>query len=292
MAQDHGAALARLFSLRVIRELASTGSSSTACQILDETGAGSTLSPTVSLGDCFEALLQALFRNYRNEYIYKNAIANKILLGRHSLSTSFMLTEFRVGSCKADAVVLNGSAHVYEIKSKFDSLARLKSQVSAYKQAFEFTSVITSADQVPLIRDVVDEKIGLIVLTDRNQFSTVREAQSCMGEVESELIFDSLRQAEYVQIVSQRYGEVPDVPNTQLYGVCRKLFCEMPADEAYAAFVRTLRMRGDSMSLKSFVERVPPSLKAASLACRLSWQERSLFVDLLETSAREALLAA
>jgi len=64
----------------------------------------------------------------------------------------------------------------------------------------------------------------------------------------------------------------------------------VPIAEIYPAFVNILRMRGDSMSLRSFIESVPSSLKAMSLACRLSWQERGLFVDLLETSAREALL--
>lgn len=290
MAQTHGAALARLFSSRVVRELASMGRSPTACQILKETGVGNALNPSVSLAECFESLLKALFRNYRNEYVYKNAIANKILLGRHSLRTSFMLTEFRVGDCKADVVVLNGSSHVYEIKSKFDGLTRLGAQVSAYRKAFEYTSVITSADQLKMIRNEVDERVGLMILTDRNQFSTVREPRSCIAEIDPHVVFDSLRQSEFARIISERYGDLPDVPNTQLYKACRKLFCQVPIAEIYPAFVNILRMRGDSMSLRSFIESVPSSLKAMSLACRLSWQERGLFVDLLETSAREALL--
>lgn len=48
-----------------------------------------------------------------------NVIANKILLGKHSLNTSHMLSEFRVGYNKADVVIINGTSSVYEIKSEY-----------------------------------------------------------------------------------------------------------------------------------------------------------------------------
>lgn len=290
VARDHGAALARLFSTSVIRELASKGCSPLAAQVLKETGVDTSLAPSVSLAECFDSLLQSLSRNYRNEYVYKNAIANKILLGRHSLNSSFMLTEFRVLDSKADVVVLNGSSHVYEIKSEFDSIARLQKQVDAYQTAFDYVNVITSADQQQAILGKVDESVGLMVLTDRDRISTIREARSCKARVDPSVVFDSLRKVEYEQIISERFGFVPDVPNTQIYRACRKLFCRLGPEEAHDAMVRILRRRGDCLSLRSFIECVPPSLKALSLACTLTWQERSLFLDLLQTSARKALL--
>ncbi|MEI9986083.1 MAG: sce7726 family protein [Aliidongia sp.] len=53
------------------------------------------------------------------------SVTQKILMGKHSLRTASMLNEFRAGSCKADLVILNGTATVYEIKSERDSLTRL-----------------------------------------------------------------------------------------------------------------------------------------------------------------------
>lgn len=49
----------------------------------------------------FDAAFSLLQREgYRHEYIYKAALTHKILLGKHSLHTASMITEFRVGECK------------------------------------------------------------------------------------------------------------------------------------------------------------------------------------------------
>src|SRR5882724_11744936 len=95
------AAIARLFSPTVIRDLACKGRSPLLARLISEltnvglAGHGDTLARLFDAG--FSAL-QAT--NYRTEYIYKAAIAHRILLGIHSLQTSVMLTEFRVGNCK------------------------------------------------------------------------------------------------------------------------------------------------------------------------------------------------
>ena len=110
-----GAGLARIFTASVIKELVSKGYSAMASRILRESQLLSTLDPKMSLREFFEGLFALLFRSYRNEYIYKSVIANRVLLGRHSLNTSFMLTEFRAGDCKADVVILNGTCTQNEI---------------------------------------------------------------------------------------------------------------------------------------------------------------------------------
>jgi hypothetical protein len=91
--------------------------------------------------ECVHALFDAAFQllkrqGCRDEYVYKAALVQKILLGRHSLQTASMLNEFRVGGCKADLAILNGTATVYEVKSERDSLARLQRQIAAYTTVF------------------------------------------------------------------------------------------------------------------------------------------------------------
>jgi len=86
----------------------------------------------------FERAFSLLEREgYRHEYVYKAALTQKIFLGRHSLQTASMLSEFRVGQCKADLVILNGTSTVYEVKSERDSLDRLERQVAAWTRAQE-----------------------------------------------------------------------------------------------------------------------------------------------------------
>jgi hypothetical protein len=56
----------------------------------------------------------------RDKYVYKAALTQRVLMGKHSLRTACMLSEFRVGDRKADITILNGTTTVYEIKSDRD----------------------------------------------------------------------------------------------------------------------------------------------------------------------------
>ncbi len=288
----HGPALARLFSSAVIKQLATRQRSALAARILDESKSADAVAREMSLRDFYDGLFTALSRDYRNEYVYKNAIANKILLGRHSLNTSFMLTEFRAGNCKADAVVVNGTSNVYEVKSEFDSTTRLARQMGAYRQVFDQVHVITSAAQLDAVTEIVDASAGLMVLNNRGAITTVREPTSQKSRVIPAVVFDSLRQNEYVRIVSDRFGSLPDLPNTQIYRTCRDLFCQLPPVVAHDEMVKVLRERGGGLLLREFVQTVPHSLKAASLACRLTHREQASFSGLLHSSARNCLLTA
>ncbi len=290
--REQGSSLARMFSARVLRELAKNGYSSLAAQILRETGAENLLGRSVSLGEYFDSLSLILFDTYRNEYAYKNAIANKILLGRHSLNTAFMLTEQRVGDCIADVVILNGSSCVYEIKSEYDNKARLRRQLDAYMQVFDHVNVITCSSQQVKIAEEIPKEVGVLVLTDRNTIHAVRAPSSGKHAVDPRVIFDTLRQSEYVEIIKEHFGSVPDVPNTQIYQACKSLFAQLTPQDAHAAMVDVLKRRGDCESLRHFIEAVPRSLKALSLSCDLPWYERSQFVELLETDARQVLICS
>lgn len=69
-----------------------------------------------TVGDALDSAFDVLkTAGLRDEYVYRAAITHKILLGTHSLNTACMLNEFRVGVCKADVAILNGTATVYEI---------------------------------------------------------------------------------------------------------------------------------------------------------------------------------
>jgi hypothetical protein len=287
----YAASVARLFSSRVIQELATTGSSQLAGDILREAGIAEHLDSAMTVAECFDLLHHILLREYRSEYVYKNAIANKVLLGKHSLNTSFMLTEFRVLNSRADVVVLNGSSHVYEIKSEFDSVSRLKQQVDAYRQVFDFVSVITSESQQEAVMKEVDEGIGVVLLTDRYTIRTLREGVSHKEQVNPLAVIDSLRRHEYIELIRDYYGFVPNAPNTQIHKMCKGLLRRIPSSILHDLMVKVLKERGESQSLKELVTYAPQSLKAASLACNLSWQERSHFADALQVRIDRSLLA-
>ncbi len=97
----------------------------------------------------FETAFSLLKREgSRHEYIYKSALTHKVLLGMHSLQTASMINGFRVGDCKADVVILNGTATVYEVKSKRDSLTRLERQIATYATMFAKVYVIAAEGRI------------------------------------------------------------------------------------------------------------------------------------------------
>jgi hypothetical protein len=83
----------------------------------------------------------------------------------------FIVPEVFLGKAIADLLVVNGDIHIYEIKSKNDSLSRLEHQLIRYKQcANKVTLVvdqkfITKLDNLPIMDNVgiilVDEKYRL-----------------------------------------------------------------------------------------------------------------------------------
>src|SRR3546814_17075413 len=102
-------------------------------------------------------------------------------MGTHSLRTASMLNEFRAGSCKADLVILNGTATVYEIKSERDSLARLANQIENYKRVFAKVNVIASEGHVEGVLTTVTDDVGVRCLSKRYRITTIREAVDCQS---------------------------------------------------------------------------------------------------------------
>ena len=70
-------------------------------------------------GEIISKIYKYMSKNYRNEYFYQNTMLNKLLLGRHSINTTTALTQIPVGKSKADFIMINGKAVVYEIKQSW-----------------------------------------------------------------------------------------------------------------------------------------------------------------------------
>lgn len=274
--------LARVFSSRVIKDLAVTGSSAFLKYVFEESGFER--APESKLFDVLDDIYAFLVRKYRSEYVYKNALVTKILLGRHSLVTSSVLTEFPTLSCKADLVILNGSSVVYEIKTELDSLHRLQNQIASYRRVFDQVFVVTHESHLSKLNRLLSEEIGLIVLTDRYTLNTVRPSTSNKMNANVGDIFDCLRQHEYCEVVKANFGFVPNVPNTKLYDECRRLFLSLTVGEAHDGLVAVLKRRCKNSNLVPFVSSVPHSLKLISLVSGLTATQRNALLARLQSS--------
>lgn len=281
-----GPVYARFFSSTVLKELARKGHSEIASRMALHYSLIEDFGPSMKLRDFYDAIFHKLAREYRHEYIYKNAIAEKILLGRHNLKTAFMLTEFRADNCKADALVLNGTSHVYEIKSEMDSFERLDRQLAAYQKMFDCITVITTEHLYNAVYDRIPKEIGILVLANDNyQFrkTPYRKATSNLKNVDPIIIFNSLQRHEYIRIIKEEFGiSLANFPNTKVYSQAKEYFKKLTPETAHSAMVKMLKCRRDSMGIANFVPYYPNSLKVASLSIRLAKNDRERFINLLD----------
>lgn len=284
------AAVARLFSASLLKEMSQKGRSPLFSRLAKESGLANILAPSDPVRNIFDAAFSLLSRKkYRHEYVYKAAIAHKILLGVHSLETASMLSEFRVEGCKADIAILNGTSTVYEIKSERDRLDRLQNQVAAYRKAFANVNIITGENHRKEVLRNVPADVGVMLLTSRYQISTVREAVDAPERVVPEVVFNSLRLHESRQILGLLGIGVPDVPNTQMYREMRKLFVGLEATQVHAAMVKVLKKTRSLHQLRGLVESLPTSLHAAVLATPPRRRDHARLLDAMDLPIQEAL---
>lgn len=291
--QSKGPVFSSFFSSGVLRELAHTGHSAIAGRLWRNYHLSELFASTMTVGDFYDAIFKQLIREYRPEYIYKNAIAEKILLGKHNLNTAFMLTEFRADNCKADAVILNGTSFAYEIKSEKDSFDRLSDQIIAYQKIFDYITVVTSERLFNQVKKLVPRTVGIKVLADTEykfRKNPYRKPISNKKHVEPAVIFNSLQRQEYLKIIKKEFGvSLANTPNTHIYSEAKKYFEKLSPEIAHDAMVEVLKNRHTSR-VADFVVGVPNSLKAASLSIRLTKDERTRFIDLLQKDITTAFL--
>lgn len=254
--------LSRIFTPLVLDSVAEHGYSKYLNEVCNNSGIMNHVDMGLPFSDFLDKIYNLFFKNYQNEYVYKNIIANKLLLDRHPFEESGMLTEFRVGKCRADVVILNGTSTVYEIKSQFDSFNRLNDQLDSYKQVFDQIYVVTSSQQAQKLLELLPEGIGLLSLTDGDIITPIRKSVSNKHNVRPEVLFDSLRKHEYLQIIEKLYGTVPNVPNTQIFSECKSLFMKKEPGSAHDITMEVLKKRSDSNLLMTFLVNSPKSLLA------------------------------
>lgn len=270
MAMTELAASSRLFSSAVVRELAKTGRSGLLARLLDQSGIAATLHSDATVGEAFDHAFGLLRRlGNRDEYVYRTAITQKILLGRHNLRTATMLGEARVGSSKADVVVFNGTSTAYEIKSERDSLARLRSQVTAYARVFAAVNVVTSPSHVKHVLRQIPDEVGVLSLTGRFTLSTERHAVIDASRTDPLSMLEFVRVSEAFEILRGFGVEPPRVPNTQMRGALKTVFADLEPGRVHDLMVSTLKATRSQRSAESYVQSLPMSLRAAMLTLKM-----------------------
>lgn len=231
----------------------------------------------ISLRDFYQHAFSYLQNHYQNEYYYKSLIVKKILLGRHSLNTATMLTEFRVGVNKADCVILNGKSTCYEIKTDYDSLVRLADQLESYTQLFDEVYVVCSSKFQQAVLELAPIGVGILELSERCTLKMVRKAQNRTNPINKTLLMQSLRQHEYKELAELLTGEQINLPNTLLYHGCLSVIESVADDKTlsnkYIKILKKSRKNNDRL-----INNLPNSLANAAISYRFRKSEMDALI--------------
>ena len=276
------AAATRLFSSGVLTKLAKSGDAREVSALCNAVGIPFSSLGDGTLGHAFDAAFDLLkLKGLRSEYVYKAALTHNVLLGVHSLATASLVSEFRVGTSKADIVIFNGTSTVYEIKSERDNLSRLEGQIRDYRKVFARVFVICAPIHSKSVEKILPADVGILTLSRWNRITTIRDAQDRAPLLCIDTIFASLTNAEAKSILHICGVPIPLAPNTRLRKELQREFKKLNSIQVHEAMVKTLKKTRSTESLKSVLHNLPKSVMPAIMNLRLKRVERDRLIEIM-----------
>ncbi|WP_386082399.1 sce7726 family protein [Vreelandella sp. F11] len=232
---------------------------------------------------------ERLLLSSRPEYVYKNVLLSKMVFGTHSPATTSWLYEFRVGEARADAVLINGVATAFEIKTDLDDFSRAQSQLEAYYSCFDRVVFVVGDGQVKKALKVLPDYVGLLRLSTRCQLSEIREAVSHTKDLSSEAMFHLFRKKER-EVLQSKYDVFTDhLPPIERYSAARDAISLLPPKAIHETFVEALRKREPATKKAAISHRLPNSLRAAAFGYKMRNADWLLLASRLREPASNAL---
>lgn len=209
-------------------------------------------------GKLISEVYQFMSESYRNEYFYRNTLLNKLIISRNRLKTTTALTQIPISKSKADFILINGKATVYEIKTELDTFDRLETQLRDYYKGFDHVCVVTSAEQFDRASSLLaGTPVGILALTPINTISPTlrKEPIENNTSLDYNTIFKMLHKNEFENILLQYYGSLPKTTQAFYYGKCLEQFYAIPILDAYTLALKQLKKR-NRIEIREF-EKVP-----------------------------------
>lgn len=199
---------------------------------------------SISYKNIIKKIYFDLYTNYRNEYVFKNELINQLIIEKFKLKSTVILSEFKIAESIADLVMLNGSIRIFEIKTDLDTLDKLNKQLLDYQKFAEEISVVTTSKY----KDVLSKSFkklpfGIIEFTEEGTFKVIKKATKFCNSLEHLAIFKTLRKNEYLNIIANYYGFIPNVPNTLMFKECFKLISLIEVSEFQKLALLELKKR-------------------------------------------------
>jgi hypothetical protein len=278
MIASHAMIFAELFTSGRLREIAWHGFTETLRSAIAALQDRQILPRDATVRHAMDAAFDILHREYPIEYVFKTCVLRRTVFGTYSPNTTSLYMEFPVSDARADMLLINGDAMVYEIKTRFDDPGRLARQLQEYYRAFTRVNVVVDPEDAARYEDLLPEHVGVLTVTSRFSLSSYRAPTEHTNDLDPEAIFRLLRQAEYRRIV----GSLASVDPADEYRVALERFRSFSAVEAHWHLVAALRNRQRTQRLAELCATLPESLHAGAFAFRWrlsDWQQLTGVLD-------------
>lgn len=233
-----------------------------------------------SVRDIYSSVYELCEHEYRNEFVYKNVLIDKLLFKVHSPRTSSLLTEFRVGNSIADFVLLNGKSKCFEIKTEFDTLGKIQSQVDDYLKVFDDVNVVLHRKHIEAASTLLPHTVSIYELKPNNTLSSVRKAIPCIDEklFNLDTLINSLRLPELKHICESLTHEPIKANNMEVYNYCADLLSDFSNSEVQDQFRKTLKITRKNDLVK--INSLPSYLLSAVISYKFKKVEMNQLIKL------------
>lgn len=272
--------MSNAFSKSILSDLLKTGKSKKFDLILNSI---STLDKkNKTHGELFDFLHLNMIKSYRNEYVYKNAIANKIVLGRHKFKNISFFTELFVWGVIADVVVANGTTTAYEIKTAYDSFSRLSNQIGIYEQAFEHVNIVIPEEKLSSLLKVAPENSGILILSDNFTFQEYRKPESNKESLSTEIMASLLHAEDKKELLKKYFNKVLEYKTVDDFYNENKYLLELDKNTMHMELLNSMHRRQYDQQRKDLVLKSPESLRSILISANYSRPKMKLISNFLE----------
>lgn len=217
---------------------------------------------TLTYGEAISCVYNYMDSSYRNEYYFKNAILNKLLVEKHDLCRTAAFTELPIAESKADFVMINGHGVVYEIKTDLDNFNRMENQIKDYYKAFDYVNLVVSSAQYDKAKELLgDTDVGIFVLYDSGNLLCRKKAKRHTENLSHEVIFRILRKREFESILLKYFKELPNVNSFAYYRECLNWLETLDVRILQKEMCKCLKERMPLQTSEKFEEEIPYELR-------------------------------
>ena len=273
--------LSELFTSTHLHQLAWYGWSKTLSASVSFLEHEGRISQRSTVADVLDDAFRMLFHEHPIEYVYKTCLLKRTVFGTYSPNTTALYMEFPVAGARADILLVNGDAKVFEVKTRFDDATRLNIQLAEYYRCFKSVSVVVEEDQLERYTRELPDHVGVLALTSRFSIRVRRSAREMSEKLDHAQMFALLRQREYYDAASDLNMDLSSIDLSVRYQAALERFSTLPVKKAYDLVLRALRVRQRTNHLAELCRRLPYSLHTSVFSYRLRKQDWENLIGVL-----------